>query len=117
MASTSPVSPFTTKANTPVALADRGGRAPPSTNDHDPVDTRVANTRMSYDQATIPYIRNRQTEIESRREILRCLKRYVAREFYHLLTNPLPLFDNHRSIEVPVMSAPPWSDTLVEAQL
>ncbi len=49
---------------------------------------RISITRMSYDQATIAYIQKRQTEGKTRREILRCLKRYIAREIYHLLTNP-----------------------------
>jgi len=51
---------------------------------------RIAITRMSYDQTTIAYVRKRQTEGKTRKEIIRCLKRHIAREIYHLLTNPPP---------------------------
>ena len=49
---------------------------------------RIAITRMRYDQTTIAYAQKRQTEGKNRREIIRCLKRHIAREIYHLLTNP-----------------------------
>ena len=49
---------------------------------------RIAITRMRYDQTTIAYTQKRQTEGKNRREIIRCLKRHIAREIYHLLTNP-----------------------------
>ena len=32
----------------------------------------------------------RQAEAKNQREITRCLKRYIARDVYHLLTNPPP---------------------------
>ena len=51
---------------------------------------RIAITRMSYDQTTIAYVQKRQTEGKTRREIIRCLKRHIARQIYHLLTNPPP---------------------------
>ena len=51
---------------------------------------RIAITRMRCHQPTIEYVRRRQTEGKTRREIIRCLKRYIAREVYHLLTNPPP---------------------------
>ena len=51
---------------------------------------RIATARMCYDQTTIEYTQKRQTEGKSRREIIRCLKRHIAREIYHLLTNPHP---------------------------
>ena len=49
---------------------------------------RIATTRMRYDQTTINYTHRRQAEGKNRREIIRCLKRHIAREIYHLLTNP-----------------------------
>ena len=49
---------------------------------------RIAITRMRYDQTTIAYTQKRQTEGKNRREIIRCLKRHIARQIYHLLTNP-----------------------------
>ena len=54
----------------------------------------IAVTRMRYDQATIAYVQRRQKEGKTRREIIRCLKRHIARQIYHLLTNPPPTPDN-----------------------
>ena len=45
---------------------------------------------MRYDQTTINYTHHRQAEGKTRREIIRCLKRHIAQEIYHLLTNPPP---------------------------
>ena len=45
---------------------------------------------MRYHPATIAYVQKRQTEGKTRREIIRCLKRHIAREIHHLLTNPPP---------------------------
>ena len=44
----------------------------------------------SRDQRTIAYVKKRRAEGKTRREIIRCLKRHIAREIYHLLTNPPP---------------------------
>ena len=44
--------------------------------------------RMSWDERTREYVARRTTEGKSKREILRCLKRYVAREVYRILTAP-----------------------------
>ena len=49
---------------------------------------RIATIRMRGDQPTIEYAQRRKAEGKTRREIIRCLKRYIAREVYHLLTNP-----------------------------
>lgn len=49
---------------------------------------RIATTRMRRHQPTIAYINKRQAEGKNRREIIRCLKRHIAREIYRLLTNP-----------------------------
>ena len=51
---------------------------------------RIATTRMRYDQTTITYTQKRRAEGKTRKEIIRCLKRHIAREIYHLLTNPPP---------------------------
>ena len=51
---------------------------------------RIATIRAARDQRTIAYVKKRQAEGKTRREIIRCLKRYIAREIYHLLTNPPP---------------------------
>ena len=49
---------------------------------------RIATTRMRWDPATIAYVQKRKAEGKTRKEIIRCLKRHIAREIYHLLTNP-----------------------------
>jgi transposase len=41
--------------------------------------------RMGFDQRTREYVARRSTEGKSKREIMRCLKRYVAREVYRVL--------------------------------
>ena len=52
---------------------------------------RIATTRMRNDAATQQYVARRQAEGKNRKEILRCLKRHIARETYRLLTNPPPI--------------------------
>ena len=49
---------------------------------------RVAMVRLTCDPATRAYAQRRRAEGKSTREIIRCLKRYIAREIYRLLTNP-----------------------------
>ena len=51
---------------------------------------RIALTRMSNDGRTRAYVERRTAEGKSKREIMRILKRYIAREVYHHLrpTNP-----------------------------
>jgi transposase len=44
--------------------------------------------RLRWNTSTQNYIARRQTEGKTRREAIRCLKRYVAREIYHIITNP-----------------------------
>ncbi len=47
---------------------------------------------MRFHQPTIDYVTRRTAEGKSKREIIRCLKRYVAREIYHaLIPSPLPI--------------------------
>jgi hypothetical protein len=43
---------------------------------------RIAFTRLGSDPATRAYAERRTTEGKSKAEIIRCLKRYVAREVY-----------------------------------
>ena len=45
---------------------------------------------MRWHQATIDYVRRRTAEGLSKKDIIRCLKRFVAREIYHAL------IDDHR---------------------
>jgi len=44
--------------------------------------------RMRYDPTTRAYVARRTSEGKSRKEIMRCLKRFVAREVYQALINP-----------------------------
>ena len=45
---------------------------------------------MRHDPRTKQYVAHRQAEAKNQREITRCLKRHIAREIYHLLTDPPP---------------------------
>ncbi len=48
----------------------------------------VALSRLRYDKTTQVYAERRIAEGKTPREIKRCLKRYLARDFYRLLENP-----------------------------
>ena len=61
-------------------------RSPPCQRDSLPDRDR----RMRWHQATIDYVRRRTAEGLSKKDIIRCLKRFVAREIYHAL------IDDHR---------------------
>lgn len=50
---------------------------------------RTVIVRMRFHEPTIAYVARRTAEGKTKREIIRCLKRYVIREVYHLIkTNP-----------------------------
>lgn len=49
---------------------------------------RVVIVRMRWHPPTIAYVQRRTAEGLSKKDIIRCLKRYVAREVYHLLPEP-----------------------------
>ena len=49
---------------------------------------RIALVRMRSHPPTRAYVARRTTEGLSKREIMRCLKRYIARELYHQLPRP-----------------------------
>ncbi|WP_455712832.1 transposase [Streptomyces prasinus] len=46
---------------------------------------RTVIVRMRFHQPTIDYVARRTAEGRTKREIIRCLKRYVIREVHHLL--------------------------------
>ena len=48
---------------------------------------RIVMVRLSTDPTTRTYMQTRRTEGKTQREIMRCLKRYVAREVYRHLTH------------------------------
>ena len=58
----------------------------------------IALVRMSTDPRTKDYVIRRTQEGKSKREIVRCLKRYIAREVFRTLRNPraIPVFDDLR---------------------
>ena len=47
----------------------------------------VVLSRIRMDERTQAYVTRRLAEGLSKREVMRCLKRYVAREVYHVLVN------------------------------
>jgi transposase len=47
--------------------------------------------RMRWHEPTIAYVERRTTEGLSKKEIIRCLKRFVAREVFALLPEPARL--------------------------
>lgn len=51
---------------------------------------------MTYDQRTRDYIQRKQQEGKGTKEILRCLKRAIAREVFTLITNPTPVVDHRK---------------------
>jgi transposase len=48
----------------------------------------IAVCRMSRDDRTRAYVAKRTAEGKSKKEIIRCLKRYIAREIYRILASP-----------------------------
>ena len=51
--------------------------------------TETVMTRLRYDERTRRYVSRRSAEALSKPEIIRCLKRYVAREMYRALVSAL----------------------------
>jgi hypothetical protein len=45
-------------------------------------------SRLRWDQRTRDYLERRLAEGKTRREAVRCIKRYVAREIYNLINPP-----------------------------
>ncbi len=56
---------------------------------------RVVIVRLRWHQPTIDYATRRTAQGLSKREIIRCLKRYLAREIYHLLPPADPASSTH----------------------
>jgi transposase len=52
---------------------------------------RIVMVRLTCDERTKRYAAERRAEGKSAKEIIRCLKRYVAREVFGLLTDPPPV--------------------------
>lgn len=46
---------------------------------------RIVVVRLRWHQPTIDYVTRRRAEGLTKKEVIRCLKRYVAREVFHLL--------------------------------
>ena len=56
---------------------------------------RIAMIRLTIDPRTQVYALRRRAEGKTDREILRCLKRHIAREVYGLLAEPRPVLEVH----------------------
>lgn len=52
---------------------------------------QIVLVRMSLDPRTKDYVAKRTVEGKTVKEIMRCLKRAVAREVYHLIVHPVPV--------------------------
>jgi transposase len=61
---------------------------------------RIVLVRMKTHPPTRAYVTRRTAEGISKRDIMRCLKRYVAREIYHHL-NPTPPAARHLRLVLP----------------
>ena len=53
-------------------------------------------TRLRCDETTQNYLQNRTEQGKSKRDVIRCLKRYLAREIFTILKT-LP--DQHKNLE------------------
>jgi transposase len=51
---------------------------------------RIALSRLRWDPATRDYMRRRISEGKTRREVVRCLKRYIAREVHQIIIESTP---------------------------
>ncbi|MEV7098889.1 transposase [Amycolatopsis sp. NPDC051045] len=51
---------------------------------------RTTLSRLRWGQRSRDYLDRRTTEGKTRREAIRCLKRYIAREIYYLISKPTP---------------------------
>ena len=72
----------------PLAQAGSGTRTPRIVNN---ALWRIVMVRLASDEPTQNYMARRTQEGRSKREIVRCLKRYVAREVYRALLTPATL--------------------------
>jgi hypothetical protein len=74
---------------------------------------RIAVTRMSHDPRTKDYVARRTAEGKTTREIIRCLKRYIARELYKTLVGerkpPADVAASARRVTTTRGSSPPHS--------
>jgi len=50
--------------------------------------TSIALSALRWDQPTRDYVQRRVDDGKTRREAVRCLKRYIARELYPIITHP-----------------------------
>ena len=67
--------------------------------DHHAALYRAVIVRMRWHQPTIDYVERRTAEGLSKREIIRCLKRYLAREIYRLLPEPAIVAGNQDELK------------------
>ena len=58
----------------------------------------MAVTRARCDPQTRDYIARKKAEGKTNRDAIRCLKRHLARRFWHLLQPPPPVLNNSPNI-------------------
>ena len=58
---------------------------------------RIVMVRLTCDQRTTTYVARRTAEGMAKRDIIRCLKRYVAREVFHALLATPPALTRNRA--------------------
>ena len=66
----------------------------------------IAMTRLAHDPRTKAYLARRTTEGKTKKEIIRCLKRYIAREIYKALCRPQRPRNATRAANKQDLSAP-----------
>ncbi|MER7483932.1 hypothetical protein ABTX60_40905 [Streptomyces sp. NPDC126510] len=72
-------------SSTPPAVGARAGSTTAATGRPTPALHRIVFTRLRHDPRTQAYCERRTQEGKTRREIVRCLKRYAAREVFNLV--------------------------------
>jgi transposase len=71
----------------------------------------IAVCRLRYCERTRAYAQRRTAEGKTKREIIRCLKRYIARELYHALRADLA------DLELPAPTPPPPTQTAIAVSI
>jgi transposase len=77
----SPLEASSGKTQRPASTAAATGKPTPRSN-------TIVLARLRWDPRTRAYVDRRLAEGKTRREAIRCLKRYVARELYQVITQP-----------------------------
>ncbi|MFV0318746.1 MAG: transposase [Microthrixaceae bacterium] len=66
---------------------------------------RIALSRLRWHEPTIAYMNRRLAEGKTRREIIRCLKRYITRELFPIIRNPTTTVHHPETRELALSAA------------